>query len=99
MKIHFLLETLGLTQMTPFHTTKIFIWCLKGSTSQIKNSPNQSFVASPPYDDFKISPQPICSSKSHNNDNYDKTTYKVHPFCKFFQANLSTKLFTIPRLT
>ena len=32
------------------------------------------FVAYPPYDDIKISPQPICSSKPHKHDNYDKLT-------------------------
>ena len=58
---------------------KIFTWCLKGPTPQIKNGPNQPFVAWPSYDDFKIFPQPICSSKSHKYDNYDKTTYKVPP--------------------
>ena len=31
----------------------------------------------PPYDDFKIFPQPICSSKPHKYENYDKTIYKV----------------------
>ena len=34
-------------------------------------------MACPPYDDFKIFPQPTCSSKSHKYDNYDKTIYKV----------------------
>ena len=42
---------------------------------------SQFFVDSPPYDDFKISPQPICFSKSHKYDKYNKTTYKVSPFC------------------
>ena len=38
---------------------------------------SQPFVACPPYDDLKISPQPICSSKSHKYENYDKTTYSL----------------------
>ena len=44
------------------------------------NSPNkvwsQPFLACPQYDDFS---QPICSSKSHKHNNYDKTIYKVPP--------------------
>ena len=36
-------------------------------------------IPSPPNDDSKIFPQPICSYRSHKYDNYDKTTYKVSP--------------------
>ena len=39
---------------------------------QHKNGPMPLKLA--PYDNFKISPQPTCSSKSYKYDNYDKTT-------------------------
>ena len=64
----------------------------RGIKSPHKKSP-------PPYDDFKISPQPICSYRSHKYDNFYKTTYKVSPFSFFPQANLFTKLFANLRLT
>ena len=38
-----------------------------------------SFSSLLPYDDFKICPQPMCSSKSHKYENYDETTHKVPP--------------------
>ena len=41
---------------------------------QHKNGPMPLKLAPPPYDNFKISPQPTCSSKSYKYDNYDKTT-------------------------
>ena len=41
----------------------------------------------PPYNDFKISPQPICPSKSHEYDNYDKKTDKVPPYYQVTQTN------------
>ena len=52
----------------------------------------------PPYN-FKISRQPICSTKSYKNDNYDRATYKVFSYCYIPQANLITRLFTPPWLT
>ena len=54
-------------------------------------------MAFPQYN-FKTSRQPICSTKSYKNDNYDRTTYKVSPYCYIPQANLITRLFTPPRL-
>ena len=53
----------------------------------------------PPCDEFKISPQPQCPSKSHKYNNYDKATCKVSPYCYFPQADLPTGLFTAPQLT
>ena len=50
-------------------------------------------------DDFKIFPHPVCSSKSHKYNNYDKATYMVSPYCYFPQENLLTRLFTAPQLT
>ena len=41
---------------------------------QHKNGPMPLKLAPPPSDNFKISPQPTCSSKSYKYDNYDKTT-------------------------
>ena len=35
----------------------------------------------------QISLQPICSSKSHKCDKYDKTTYKISPYCQFPQPD------------
>ena len=52
----------------------IFTWCLQVSTFPIKMVPSL-----PPYDNFKIFPQLVCSSKSYKYKKYDKTTYRVSP--------------------
>ena len=51
-----------------------------------KNGLIPLYLAHPPpsCDNFKVSPlppQPICSTKSYKYDNYDKTKYKVSPYC------------------
>ena len=51
------------------------------------------------YDNFKISPQPICSSKSYKYNKYDQMTYRVSPYCCIPQENLISRLFTILQLT
>ena len=65
----------------------------RGFNSPIKNSPF------PPYDDIKIFPQALGSSRFHKYNNYDKTTHNFSPYCYFLQANLLTRLFTAPQLT
>ena len=42
-----------------------------------------------PYDDFKISPQPIWSSKPHKYDNYHKATHKFPPTASFHRQTCS----------
>ena len=59
-------------------------------SQEVNSSPKKwshPFVACSLYDDFKISLQPICSSKSHKCDKYDKTTYKISPYCQFPQPD------------
>ena len=66
----------------------------EGSTPPIKMVPSRCGL--PPYDDFKISLQPICSSKSHmtimirHHKNFPPTASSFRLF---------TRLFTAPRLT
>ena len=47
-----------------------------------KNGPISFHLASRPYNNFKISPNlSACSSKSYKYEKYDKTTYRVSPYC------------------
>ena len=91
---HFL--TIHPIQLSSNCKIKIFTWSLQESIPPRKWS--HPFVVFPPYN-FKISRKPICSTKSYKNGNYDRTTYKVSPYCCIPQANLITRLFTPPRLT
>ena len=46
-----------------------------------RNGPTPLWI-DPPIDNFKIpSPEHIFSSKSYKYYNYDKTKYKVSPYC------------------
>ena len=63
----------------PIAKSKSLLGVLRGQLPNKKWS--QPFLAGPYMITLKSPPQPICSSKSHKYDNYDKTTYKVPHFC------------------
>ena len=58
-----------LTQPSSSYQIKTFTWCLEGSAPPIKSYP--------PICGLPNLSQPICSSKSHKYDNYDKPSHKV----------------------